>query len=211
MSYSQIQQDIKALDFYSNKKEGFFVDIGAWDGLTSSNTFLLETQYSWKGICVEANPRMQVVLQQNRPQSIHEIAAVYSSTGEYVTFDIANNCEAFSGIVNHLDRWKDLVDENKTTVRVQTITFTDLLSKHSAPSFIDYLSLDTEGSELEILRSLDHTLYQFGLIDVEHNFVEPRRTELRLFLEHNGYIFLEENQFDDRYCHETLKSLWKKH
>lgn len=211
MSYSQIQQDIKALEFYSSKTKGFFVDIGAWDGLTSSNTFLLESQYDWRGICVEANPRMEFVLEQNRPQAFREISAVYTTTGEEVVFDIANSCEAYSGISNSLDKWKNLVDENKTTIKVRTITFTDLLSKHNAPFFIEYLSLDTEGSELEILKSLDHSLYKFGLMDVEHNFVEPKRQELRMFLEANGYIFLEENQFDDRYCHTTTKHLWKKH
>jgi hypothetical protein len=87
---------------------------------------------------------------------------------------------------------------------VKTLTLTDLLDKAKAPSFIDYLSLDTEGSEFEILRATDFSRYTFGLIDVEHNFVEPRRTEIRNLLLSHGYVYLRENQFDDSYKHSSL-------
>jgi predicted transcriptional regulator len=66
------------------------------------------------------------------------------------------------------------------------------------------MSLDTEGSELEILKSVDLTKYIFGLIDVEHNFIEPRRSQIRELLEANGYIFMKENQFDDCYKHSSI-------
>jgi hypothetical protein len=86
-----------------------------------------------------------------------------------------------------------------TIVDVYTLTLTDLLKNNNAPEYIDYLSLDTEGSELEILTSLDFTTYKFGVIDVEHNFVEPRRSLIRNLLENNGYKFIKENNFDDNY------------
>ena len=80
-----------------------------------------------------------------------------------------------------------------------TITLNDLLEQSNAPLYIDYLSLDTEGSELEILKSVDFSRYKFGIIDVEHNFVEPRRSQIRNLLESNGYKFNVENNFDDNY------------
>jgi predicted transcriptional regulator len=66
------------------------------------------------------------------------------------------------------------------------------------------MSLDTEGSELEILKSFDFKTYTIGLIDVEHNFVEPRRSEIRKLLLANGYEYIEENKWDDRYKHKTV-------
>lgn len=80
----------------------------------------------------------------------------------------------------------------------------DLLEKSNAPLFIDYLSLDTEGSELEILKSVDLQKYTFGLIDVEHNFVEPKRSQIRDLLTSNSYHYIRENNHDDCYKHKSL-------
>ena len=66
------------------------------------------------------------------------------------------------------------------------------------------MSLDTEGSELEILKSVDLTKYIFGLIDVEHNFIEPRRSQIRELLCSNGYTYIKENQWDDCYKHSSI-------
>jgi hypothetical protein len=75
----------------------------------------------------------------------------------------------------------------------------DLLEKYNAPEFIEYLSLDTEGSEYEILKSINFNKYKFGLIHVEHNYIEPRRTLMKGLLLKNGYQFIKENKWDDYY------------
>ena len=93
---------------------------------------------------------------------------------------------------------------NKTTIDVKTITLLDILNKASAPSFIEYMSLDTEGTEFEILKNFDFEKYTFGLIDVEHNYLEPRRTMIRDLLVSNGYIYLGENKWDDMYKHNSM-------
>ncbi len=61
------------------------------------------------------------------------------------------------------------------------------------------MSMDTEGSELEILNSFDFQKYTFGLIDVEHNYTEPKRSEIKKLLEANGYLYKGENNWDDMY------------
>ena len=119
-------------------------------------------------------------------------------------FDIANNSDLLSGISEHIDHHKKSVDDNKTQIIVNTITLNDLLEKYNSPAFIDYLSLDTEGSELEILKSVNFKMYTFGLIDVEHNFIEPRRSQIRQLLTCNGYVYLRENQWDDCYKHNSM-------
>ena len=203
MSYSQIGQDIAVITYYKMKKNGFFVEIGASDGVNFSNTYLLEKKYNWKGICVEPIPKNYKLLCKNRPNSICSDKAIYSSNTN-VLFDIADDYDLLSGISNNIDRHKKAVDKNKTQITVNTITLNNLLDNCNAPEFIDYLSLDTEGSELEILKSVDFNKYKFGLIDVEHNFIEPRRTEIRKLLTNNGYIYLRENKFDDCYKHKSL-------
>lgn len=204
MSTSQLGQDMAALKFYKNKREGYFLEIGASDGLNLSNTYLLEKTYGWKGICVEPIPAMFEKLVANRPNSHCCNNAVYNTTNETVTFDIANNYTLLSGISANIDKHAPAVNANKTTISVTTITLNDLLEKYNAPTFIEYLSLDTEGSEYEILKSCDFKKYTFGLIDVEHNHVEPRRSQIKAFLLENGYVYLGANKWDDAYKHSSL-------
>ena len=204
MSNSQLGQELKVIKFYNNKENGFFIEIGASDGLTLSNTYLLETKYKWKGICVEPIPDNFEKLVKNRQNSICYKEAVYNETGLTLTFDIANNYDLLSGISKHIDKHKSAVNANKTTIEVKTISLVDVLDKANAPLFIEYMSLDTEGSEFEILKDFDFEKYTFGLIDVEHNYVEPKRTEIKNLLLSKGYIYKGENNWDDMYKHSSI-------
>jgi len=199
-SYSQFGQDVEIAKFYKNKRDGFFLEIGASDGKELSNTYLLETKYGWKGICIEPIPYRFADLVRNRPRSKCVDYAVFHTSGLEVVFAIANNGDGLSGIQETIDCHKALVDANKTEIVVKTITLGDLLAGNGAPTFVEYLSLDTEGSEYEILKGFDFSTYRFGRIDVEHNFVEPRRTQIRELLTSNGYTFLRENHVDDCYA-----------
>ena len=203
-SYSQIGQDLAVLEFYKNKKNGYFVEIGASNGIELSNTYLLEKKYNWTGICVEPLPERFAMLRKNRPNSICCAQPVYDKSNEIVLFDVAHRYDLLSGISKNIDYHKHTVNSNKTTLELKTISLTDLLKHCNAPRFMEYLSLDTEGSELAILESLDFQQYKFGLIDVEHNYIEPRRSLIRKLLTENGYDFLRENKQDDCY---KLRSL----
>jgi FkbM family methyltransferase len=204
MSYSQLGQDVEVIEFYNNKENGFFIEIGASDGIILSNTYLLETKYKWKGICCEPIPKNFKNLVKNRPNSICYDKAVYNTSGLTVNFDIANDADLLSGISNHIDCHKFSVDANKETIEVQTISLFDVLNNANAPSFIEYMSLDTEGSEFEILKNFDFEKYTFGLIDIEHNYCEPRRTEIKNLLLSKGYFYKGENQWDDMYMHNSV-------
>lgn len=204
-SFSQLGQDLEVLKFYNYKKRNrFFIEIGASDGIEFSNTYLLETEYDWKGICVEPIPNKYELLCKNRPNSLCYNKAVYNQSNKTVVFDISNDYDLLSGISDKIVYHKKIVDNNKTQILVNTITFNDLLEDSNAPLFIDYLSLDTEGSELEILKSVDLKKYRFGLIHVEHNYIEPTRSEIKNLLTANGYIYNDANQFDDCYKHYSI-------
>jgi FkbM family methyltransferase len=203
-SYSQIGQDLEVLKFYNNKTNGFFIEIGASDGIELSNTYLLEKNYNWKGICVEPIPKKFKLLCNNRNNSLCYDYAVYNESNKQLIFDIANNYDLLSGIRANIDCHINSVNANKTEIIVNTISFNDLLEKSNAPLFIEYLSLDTEGSEFEILKSVNFQKYTFGLIDVEHNYIEPRRTEIKNLLISNDYIYKGENKWDDCYKHKSI-------
>jgi FkbM family methyltransferase len=203
-TYSQLSQDLNVLKFYNNKTDGFFIEIGASDGIELSNTYLLEKKYNWKGLCVEPIPKRFELLYKNRPNSLCCDKAVYNESNLNLIFDIANNFDLLSGISSHIDCHLNDVNKNKTQITINTISFNDLLEKYNSPLFIDYLSLDTEGSEYEILKSVDFKKYTFGLIDVEHNYMEPRRTQIKNLLTSNGYIYRGANSIDDCYQHKSI-------
>jgi hypothetical protein len=204
MSRSQLGQDLEVVRFYKNKQNGFFVEVGASDGLEFSNTHLLESQYNWKGVCFEPIPARFEQLLKNRVNSTCYNEAVYSESGLTLTFDISHVYDLLSGISDHIDAHKPKVDSSKTTIQVQTISLLEALDRANAPSFIEYMSLDTEGSEFEILSTFNFEKYTFGLIDVEHNFIEPRRTDIRNLLLSKGYVYKGENQWDDMYKHSSV-------
>ena len=204
MSYSQIGQDLRVVEFYNNKEDGFFIEIGASNGIYLSNTYLLETEYKWKGICCEPIPDRFEELVINRPNSVCYNQAVYSESGLSLLFDIANNFDLLSGISEHIDAYKLNVDANKTCIEVQTISLLDVLDNANAPTFIEYMSLDTEGTELEIIKKFDFEKYTFGLIDIEHNYIEPRRSEINNLLLSKGYVYEGENKWDDMYKHNSV-------
>lgn len=204
MSYSQLGQDLKVLEFYNYKKSGFFIEIGANDGILISNTYLLEKDYNWTGICVEPLIDKFNLLCKNRKNSLCYNYAVYNKSNERVLFDISNKNHLFSGISQDIESYKDMVDSNKIQIMVETITLTDLLEKAKAPHYIDYFSIDTEGSELKILQGINFDKYIFGLIHVEHNYNEIKRQEIKDLLISNNYIYLEENQWDDCYKHISV-------
>ena len=204
MSYSQLGQDLEVIKTYNNKENGFFIEIGASDGIYFSNTYLLETKYKWRGICCEPIPHNFKKLVKNRPNSICYDKAVYNKSGLTLNFDIINYWDVLSGISDHIDPAKCYIDNDKNTIQVQTISLLDVLNNANAPSFIEYMSLDTEGSEFEILKNFDFEKYTFGLIDVEHNHIESRRAEIKNLLLSKGYIYKGENQWDDMYKHNSI-------
>jgi len=198
-SYSQIGQDLAVIEYYKSKKSGYFVEAGASDGITLSNTYLLEKEFGWCGICVEPVPEVFCKLVVNRPNSKCYSSALFSESGKDVTFDVAA-WSLISGVSDYISPlWKTRVNNDKTQITVKTATLMEILDNASAPKFIEYLSLDTEGTEFEILKNFDFSKYKFGLIDIEHNHIEPTRTHIRTLLTSNGYSYIQANEFDDCY------------
>lgn len=201
-TYSQLKQDLDIIQFYNHKQNGYFIEIGAFDGINLSNTYLLEKNYKWKGICIEPIPYIYDKLKNNRPDSICVNKAVYSYSNMILNFNIANDT-LLSGIVEHIDCHKTSLNNSKI-INVETISMNDLLNNNNAPNFIDYLSIDTEGSEYEIIKTIDFNKYTFGIIHIEHNYIEPRRTNMKEFLLSKNYIYKRENKWDDEYIHKSL-------
>ena len=171
------------------RKNGFFVEMGAQDGIINSNTLLLETEYGWTGILAEPDRRCREILPINRPGSQIDFDCVWAMTGETKTFYQSNGLDDGRSTIEEYSRigHAPRIENNWKTYPVQTISLIDLLQKHNAPRYIDYLSLDTEGSELEILKAFDFTQYKFGCITIEHNRRSDYSDALQKLLNSVGY------------------------
>ena len=179
----------------SNHKKGFFVDAGCFDGEDLSNTYKLE-KHGWKGICIDAHPKNF----STRPMSKVVQAVLGGSKDEDVTF-VVSKCPEISGVHKHLSRtnWENWVE--KTEIR-KTSLLSDILEENNAPPFIEYLNMDIEGAELDVLRSFPYEKYKFGCISIEHNYDEPKRTLIRNVLKRKGYKLYDQVKADDWFTYD---------
>jgi FkbM family methyltransferase len=202
-SQSQYKQDIFVLTQLGFKRNGYFVEFGATNGLELSNTYILEKQFDWSGILAEPGKCWHEELIKNRQCHI-ETDCVWSQSGELLKFN-----QVESANVSTIDLYSNLEDGHQKarrrghTYEVNTISLLDLLDKYKAPKSIDYLSIDTEGSEFEILKNFDFSKYHFKIITCEHNHTSARENIFNL-LSSKGYIrkFTKLSMCDDWYVYQ---------
>ncbi|MER9019316.1 FkbM family methyltransferase [Mesorhizobium sp. M0898] len=198
-SKSQLRQDLFVLSELDFKKNGFFVEFGATDGVSLSNTFLLEKEFLWNGIVAEPARVWHDALSKNRGVNV-ETKCVWENSSSALTFNEVRYSElstiaSFSGSDGRARE-----REVGKTYTVDTISLLDLLRKYKAPFEVDYLSIDTEGSELKILEAFDFDLYNIKVITCEHNYT-PMRERIFALLTRVGYERKHEkiSKFDDWY------------
>jgi FkbM family methyltransferase len=196
---SQLGQDVFALLENGVKENGYFVEFGSTDGVFLSNSYLLENEFGWNGILAEPAKRWHADLKSNRNCHIEtncvwkesNASLIFNETdlGEISTIDSFSSSDLHGASRKHGNKYS-----------VATITLADLLDKYSAPAIIDYLSIDTEGSEYEILEHFDFNRYQFRVITCEHSY-ESKREKIFSLLTENGYVrkFEGLSQWDDWY------------
>lgn len=198
-SKAQLKQDIFVLLETDFKQNGYFVEFGATNGVDLSNTYLLEKEYNWKGILAEPAKIWQQDLCKNRSAHI-DFGCVWNKSNEILSFNMTDMAE-FSTIASFSDRDKHARKrQSGESYDVKTISLNDLLKKYEAPTKIDYLSIDTEGSEFEILRDFDFDTYDVAIITCEHNHTEDRKKIYDLLVS-KGYMRTLEgySKWDDWY------------
>lgn len=190
--YSQFGQDKFVYEhFFLEKTEGIFIDIGAHDGISFSNTKFFE-ELGWTGICVEPIPEVFNQLKSNRLCACIQ-ACVGSKRGKGIFLRCRGYTEMLSGLFNeydprHLERIKQeqrIYNGSLEKIEVDIYTLNDLLEQNGI-SYVDYLSVDTEGNELSILQSIDFSRFKIKVIDVENNY-KDNGNELFNFLFSKNY------------------------
>jgi FkbM family methyltransferase len=197
-SYSQAGQDLWVLEILKGKKNGFFLDVGAYDGIKYSNSFLLEKEFGWSGLLIEAHPGNFGSIKKIRTSTL--VTYAISDSNGNISFE--KDCNTGSKI-----------SEKGELITVPSITFEDLFLIYDIPSTIDYMSLDIEGYEYKSLLRFPFDEYKCKLITVEHNLYmgdSSNKEGIKHLLTNNGYTLEIENvshqglPFEDWYINKSI-------
>lgn len=195
MSSFHPELEIRLLKLFNNKTDGFFVDIGAHDGISGSNTYFLEN-LGWSGVCVEPLKYIYDQLIVNR-KCVCENCALWTKNGKVSFMSLSGYTQMLSGIVEsynprHILRIKDELNYHgglSEIIEVPSKTFDSVVKVKN----IDFLSIDTEGSELDILQTIDFDFYDIRVICVENNYGDPKINE---FLSEKNYTLIQTYNID---------------
>ena len=192
--YSQSQQD-KIVDIlFSKKMNGFFVDIGAHNGVNFSNSLFFEKYRDWKGVCIEPIPEVFEELEKNR--NCHLINGVISDSKEILEF---KRVHGYGGMLSGILKYREKLHDERTDselekydgfaeiISIQSYTLKEILDKIGTQK-VDYLSLDIEGGEFEVLQSINFKELDITCLTVENNY---NADEPRKYMKKNGYLLLK--------------------
>lgn len=189
--YSQLGQDTWVLE--KHPTPGYYLEIGAHHPENGSNTKLLE-EYGWNGLSVDPFPVGEWKTRRN-PIVRHAVAA----SPVPARFVMAEELGGFEGLqARHIHHQFPEKFAGAVTTTIEPLTPSMLLKSYDVPREIDYLSLDVEGAEYDILSAFPFRTYSVGLITVEHNFTENRE-RIRTLLENHGFVREKQVNWDDFY------------
>jgi FkbM family methyltransferase len=184
-SFALNEIDIK-LKAYLNCKKGFFVEAGANDGVTYSNTLYFEKYKNWTGILIEPIPELAEKCRLNRPKCIVEQVALvpFGFKEPYIEMRYCNLMSVVKGgmkseeeEVAHIEKGAEIQDVETFELKVPTSDLSAIIEKYSVRD-IDFLSLDVEGFELSVLRGIDFDRHKPTFMLIEARY----RDEIDIYL-----------------------------
>ena len=205
--FSEAGQDMLVKEnFFKNQKSGFFLEIGAFDGIQGSNCYHFEKFMNWQGIAVEASPLQFEKLKKNRNCKLMNVA-LGSENKQVEFYEVAEGFTQMSGInnlnfKNSFERIKKNSDSKINKINIECKTFENLIP---SDQIIDLISIDIEGNELDVLNSINFDKYQIKVIILENN-TPKELSYLKFFLEKN-FNYFDRVGMDEIYYNREYFSL----
>lgn len=176
--------------FFPDRRGGVFVDLGAYDGATWSNSLFFEREMGWGGLCVEASPARHADYLRNGRTTPCANVAVGDRDGEAAFFEVVDGLTMMNGLVDLLNPGQQAFVESRSAatnvITVPLRRLDGLLVEHGI-RHIDFLTIDVEGAEKSILQSLDADAFTIDVMCLESQRPDP---ELRALLDGRGYDFI---------------------
>jgi len=208
----QHKQDEFIVNFFNEKTGGVFVDIGAHNGITYSNSYVLEKEFNWKGICIEPMQHQYDELIKIRDSKNYN-CAIFDKEGttDFLLVKHTTYPDMLSGIKSELteqqlagiDREvKRLNLEEPELIKIQTRNLNNILEENKFYE-IDFLSIDVEGAEYKILDSIDYNKFNIKVIILENNKGDIQI--LRDLLISKGFKFNSRIRIDDVFVNNNYE------
>ena len=177
-------------NFFDGKKNGFFIEIGAYDGISGSNCYHFERFLNWDGIAIEPSNIQFEKLKKNRKCKVLN-NAISDEVKEVEFIEVAEGLTQMSGINNRsFERNFQIISNNQASktnsINLKTITFDEIAPKNKD---VDYLSIDIEGGEMNLLKSIDFKTNNIKVISVENNI--PKEQNFKNFFEEINFTYLD--------------------
>lgn len=188
-SKSQIFQDLLVLYYTKNKKSGFFIEIGAGNGIDLSNSYLLEKKFKWTGIICEPNTKLQKKIKKFRSAKLIKNPITKKNTR---TVNFYENKDPYQSSIIRTNNFNKIL-------KINSLSLNCLLKNFNKE--IDYISIDTEGNELEILKNFNFKKYKVKIFTIEHNFNIIKRKKILEIMKKNEYVRIHKSisYMDDWY------------
>ena len=203
---SQLYQDVFASFIIGNKFDKTFLEFGATNGLDLSNTFMLEASFGWKGVLSEPSPQWHTSLKVNRKNSNIITKCIWTESNKKLDF-FESDAGELSTLSNYLENDIKSMPGNTRLrkksgklIKVETISLNDVIKNYFQNKAPSYISIDTEGSEFEILNFFDFKKFKPVLFTIEHNFTKSQIEIDNLMISKNYIrVFREITAFDAWY------------
>ena len=203
--FSQAGQDKFIYDnFFKNKKNGYFIEIGAFDGIQGSNCLFFEKFKNWTRLAIEPSPTQFKKLKNNRKCKLINKAA--SSSSGKMTFIEVNTSESnsqLSGLEKHFsNKSKDILKKNNLKkYAVEVLSFEEIL-KNADQDIIDYCSIDIEGAEIPLIENFNFSNYKIKVLSIENNWSKTIKYDK--ILNKHGYSFFDSVGVDEIWVNNSF-------
>lgn len=175
---SQCHQDLIALSLQGFKSDGYYLEIGAADGRYLSNKLTLEKYLSWNGSLVEPNTKFHKKIKRNRKNNSIFDYVIYSEEELDIGFYETRFSEFSTVAIDYKDGLQEFRKNNKFTYK-KTNSFSKLINDSFETDHIDFLSIDTEGSELEVIGTLKNVQKGIDVVCIVHSNISEKRRAIR--------------------------------
>ena len=186
--YGQFSTDVLIELYFCNKNMGVCVEVGAANGTRGSNTLYFE-KLGWRALCIEPNPGYFEMIKKTRKEAIQcACGSDNQQNVPFTVFDIGkkNIMSSVSGLMPDqrlVEQHHHIINETRQ-INVEVKTLNTVLTEHNVENNIDFISIDTEGTELDVLKGLDLAYWDIPLLVVENNFNDP---EIEAYMKDFGY------------------------
>ena len=183
-SYAMDNEDTVVINYFKDKKNGFYVDVGCYHPTHRNNTYLLHKQ-SWSGVNIDTSEFSIDLFNHMRPKDLNYSYAI-SNRNEIIKLFFQKELSQLS--TTESDQAKNVFQGDIKEKEIQAFTLDEILNRGKFKNNkIDFLDIDVEGADLKVLEGLSFDIYKPELVCIEIHAKEIKQSDIYKFLDDKNY------------------------